>query len=726
MSTQALGSTREPQSIENLSANGLLWYQTYRVALNPLDSTLCTRVYQSYLRRESALFVYPISSYIFPSLAVATLLVDSFGKTTHKELTPRILFYTGIDGRDLYADLGVGPERVKISEAFGIVRLNSYGLPLEQTHLTSNQPLVVTGHCVLPKDKGYTPQVIVLDASTFNADSVTDLIAQARSRWPAALFYVVTADPLTPLVRVACDNKWRVIDLLRKASTSASPARDHPFSVVSSELSLAAAGIKREVSVPSEAPTGSWTELLEPIAMARRSAAKSATARQFLASTKWLCSLSVLPSEFETYSLSNMTSFENRLTAIRESAKSEGRNAALIAGAVTLLEAIYRELEQKNCKRDVLNELIANYIQSHKTVTVVTERHGMRAVLSQAIQTVPRALDAFSEGRLTVVSVSQLHKARLCDVAIVPAIFAARSMWALRVAIAPVMHFVAYGIECSLLQWCLREVGLLSVADTLLEVAKDGAEAEVEEDQAFLVDLAAIVRSEETEYNEAQGSAIVAGPRRLLSFDDGTSLLVADGSFVQTIVDSEEPIQQKRATQIRPGDTVLVINGGVQESLFELLRDRVDTQTSLSRAIDIVKAFQRTLALRVAESKVESEVLHERLIGLGSTIVSSQSIMQWIEGIRFGPSDAQDIRRLGAALGAQLFVDRYAQFYSAMQRVRIAHRELGKVLVRVLKSMYGEGDTRSIKISVDGENVILYDVADAVELKRVAHVREAS
>jgi hypothetical protein len=696
-------------------------------------------MYTAYLKRQSQLLVYPIPTYVVPALFVTTLLINTFGRTERKSLTPRILFYTGIDGRDLYSDIGVGANREGISETFGFVRLDSEGRPLEQVKLTSALPLVVTGHCVLPRETAYKPDVIIFDTNGFNVEALVRVMVEAQARWPAALTYGVTGDPLTPFISIASLRKWAVIDLLREALPAKDSLTGHdPFARVAIQLANAGNKVRHRLEVPAQTPAPAWTSLRDVVDLAKRHTKTLATARQFLALVKWLCGLSVLPSEFEDFRLTNMRPFADRVAAIRSCARHEGRNAELIAGGVTILNEILAELEQNNPKRKALLEILLRCCHENKRIVVLLQKAGMRSILTQAIQLLPECIDMLRDGRLTFVSVSQLPKAMNCDIVIVPAILMANSIWALRTAIAPEIIFLTYDMERELLNWCLREVGLLQVNESLsIQGHEPAMSAGPIEPATFFLDLTSLGNAEDLEEALPQGNAPVSGPRRTLHFDDGSELTVGDSTKLQIVTDSDEPVQSRAVCRVDPGDVVLFVNGGIQQSLFELLRDRVDGQTTLSRAIEIVKAFQRALSSshgiadgqqqlpglkRTVSFDAHVQNLHAALVKLGSRIQRAVSVEQWITGERFGPSDPHDIRRLGIALEIPLFQTRHFEFYRAMQKVRVAHRELGKVLVRALRHLFRDRDSKSIKITVDGEEVIFYDIVDAVALKRVVHI----
>jgi hypothetical protein len=712
-----------------LAARGLLWHGGHRVSLNVLDASLCVDVYQAYLKKRSKLYVYPIPAHVLPSLIVATLLVNTFGRSLNRSLVPRVLFYTGIDGRDLYRDLGVGVQREKISETFGFIRLDSDGLPIEHVNLTTQLPLVVTGHCVLPKDKGYRPDVIVVDADAFEARALAALIEAAAQRWSTARFYVVASNPISPLIAASSRLGWRLADLLhtRVVPNGATPS-DIEFGSVAAQLQQLQKGVNYRSEVVAAKPAPSWPDLEDSLSIARKHQGTSRAARQFVAIVRLFVALPVLPSEYDAYRTANMLTLEQRLQSIRDEARREGKVAQLIAGGCSVLSDVCAELEQRNWKRESLLEAVLESCYSGRSVALLVERAGMRAVLAEAVQLLPECIDMVNEGRLRILAGADVSRATRCDTVIVPGIFSMSEMWVLRTMIAPEMLFLSYSLEASLQTWCLREIGLLDARSSLAPTEEESLPEppETPSEDILEVDLGELLvpKDGSAEESISTSAQIAVGPRREIWFDDGTCSIVPDATSLQVVIDAEEPLQAKRARSIEPGDWLVIVNGDAQQSLFEALREHVDSKTALSQAIHTVKGFHHALRTAFSAAAITVEQLHARIVELGSDIRIPASVMQWIDGTRFGPSDAKDISRLGAALSIELFQTRYSGFFRAMQRVRVAHRELGRVLVRVIKDAYRERDSKSVRITVDGETVVLYDVLEAVTLKRVTQVKE--
>src|SRR5579872_4353866 len=346
-------SFRAPLTLDELSRRGLLWHGNQCIPLNQLDASLCTDVYSAFRACQSKLYVYPIPSYTLPPLLVAALIVNTFGRLERKDLVPRLLFYTGIDGRDIYRELGIGPQREKISETFGFIRLDSLGLPIDKVKLTSSHALVVTGHCTLPRDVGYRPDVVVVDAKAFDVSALAELLAAARKRWPHCCIYAVTGDPLTPLLKISSEQGWRIADMLRSAPNIPHPPADPAFGSIAIQLNNAAAGVRWRIHIVAGAPSESWHELNDLTELAKKNAKTSQTARLFLFACKWLASLSVLPSEYEKYRMQSMRSFEDLIADLRGVARYESRTARLIAGGSSLLETIREDLEHSNHKREI-------------------------------------------------------------------------------------------------------------------------------------------------------------------------------------------------------------------------------------------------------------------------------------------------------------------------------------------------------------------------------------
>jgi hypothetical protein len=143
---------RTAPTLDVLSRSGLLWYQGRRIALNPLDTSLCADVYSAYCARQSKLYIYPTTSYVLPAVFVAALLVNTFARSQRTDYVPKILFYAGIEGRDLFRDLRIGVQRERITETFGFVQLNRLVTSAFRDADTRSINLIVDGDSVVLHD----------------------------------------------------------------------------------------------------------------------------------------------------------------------------------------------------------------------------------------------------------------------------------------------------------------------------------------------------------------------------------------------------------------------------------------------------------------------------------------------------------------------------------------------------------------------------------------------
>jgi hypothetical protein len=728
-------AAKTQRTLQSMSREHLLWLGNANVTLNAVDEDFCTDLYESYCAQRGKVYLYPITSCSLPALFVATIFVNASGKQARGiAALPKVLWYTPTRERELYARLRFGTKKKPISE---ITRLDGAGHVAGGSRLRK-QRLVVTGHAVLPREVAWIPEVIILDARALDYSQLAPLLASALERWPNVLWYAVTADPLSPLLDFARKHAREV-----RESLEALPHRNsnilrpqNAFEAIALQLDLVASGIRREVEVVADQPSIQWSELRDVLPIAKRNVGALSTARMFIAAAKWLCALPLRPSEFEANRLLSMRPFEDWLQRIRQEANQEGQTATLIAGGTTILRDIYRELERCNPKREALFEAVRDGEVSGRRVMVLVQKHGMQKVLTQALLSsridgkVDGDWHSRSGGETSVIAVPQLPAADMCDVLIIPCMLPMKMLWALRTALSAQVRILAYGTESALWEWCLREVGVGAQRRTRDVVTREGAvedpilespATDQAPDGALLLDLRSFASDDIDIAAVETESTPGTGPRRTIMLEDGSQIVVRESSMLQLVQEEGEQIKARRAKDVRPGDLLLVTNGKPLHNLFELLRDRVDSQTGLSRAVEIVKVFQRLLRDAFNTSGWTVEQLHELLTARGSAIVHATSVAEWVDGHRFGPSDRNDIERLGEILRVESFTAQYVQLYSAMQRVRVAHRELGRALVRMIRASaaYGEADASSIRLTVDGEEVVLYDISEAIAIQKV-------
>ncbi len=732
---RAAGSNGHASStIAALSEQQQLWLGSEQVQINPLDASFCEDFEQNYSAGNSRLYVYPVTSYVLPALFVATVFINHLAKTSgRRSALPSILWYTPTDGRELFARLRFGKKRNSVSEICGTARINTDGQRIGST--PRKVRLCLTGHPVLPKDRSWSPDAVIVDTHHFGDVASVKLLTAVRNEWPHVRTFAITSDPLTPLR----DCFESVLDGTAKDTLqlpSLQIGRDIPenaFASVAVQLNTFASGVERTVEIVAETPSPRWNDLRDVFPLAKRNVGSLVTARLFLAAVKWVSGLPVRPSEFEANRTLLMSSFEDWLSRIRRTARDEGTTAMLIAGATTVLRDICTDLERDNQKHAALMRAINDQSEQGRRVAIIVQRVGMRNVLRQALlaATMDGELsdDGQSRASVSVMTTEQLFRAETCDLVIVPALLPHGMLWALRAAIAPEMKILSYGCETAHWEWSLNEAGAAG-QPLRRSTAPDGprqADAAPQNrsfEAALSLDLASLVADDLDEVDLSlpwSESSSTQTARRCISFQDDSEVTVADSSIVQ-VVDEQEQIRETRARDIKVGDMLLIANGGPLRDLFDLLRERVDSQTGLARAVEIVKAFHQLLEHAFRRSEMTYETLRDKLRAIGSRIIHPVSIAEWVEGERFGPIDPLDIERLGRIFSIDTFATSYSQYYSSMQRVRIAHRELGRALVRLVHASYADADANSIRLTVEGEDVVLYDISDAITLKRVVTI----
>jgi hypothetical protein len=720
--------------LNRLASKGQLRIDGNPLSLNDVDRRVCETILDTIRQRKSILCIYPIPSYLTPSLAIAALIVECFSTVRQIERTPRILFYGSAEERDLYLALTVGPNRERISEVFGVVRLDPDGAARVTAGQVANYRITVSRHCILPKDHNYRPQVVIADELTFNAEKFAELMKCGMTRWPGASFVVFSPNPMTKMLSVSASGGWNLMALspgeVAALPIAASRPVD-PLHHVSSALIRVKRGIvRRLILVKGESPA--WNQAKEITKLAQAKASTSLAARMVIGMWHRIAAMCVKPSEYDQYKSSSMHSLNSLLKDIREVARREGSSANLLTGAPQAFSDLLDELQALNPKRQALQDGIVDAFLEDKGVVVVLSRRGHRYLVEQAGYHEPDLREVIADDKLRFIAADLVSDAPETDQLIFPSILPRRLMWAYRCAAAPTSVYVAYDFEEALLRWCLRES---LQQDISFAVKTDGVATNSattlgsrSESPRFELNIDAIDwlpdfdDTENIELNQKPTS----GSFMEVEFTDGTTLYLPIESSVQVLSDTQDAVKYCRAVDVDEGAQVLVIDQGRKRTLFDLLRDRVDTKTGLSKDLDLVRAFTLLLSSRCKMAGMDCVQLLEKIREAGSAITSAQAVSSWVTGEAFGPSDIKDIERLGNVLKVTPFVEESAAFYRAMQRVRLVHRRVGYELVRLLKRSLFETRGTNLTLKVGDEVIFLDDFVDAIRLKTVKSVKKVS
>lgn len=221
------------------------------------------------------------------------------------------------------------------------------------------------------------------------------------------------------------------------------------------------------------------------------------------------------------------------------------------------------------------------------------------------------------------------------------------------------------------------------------------------------------------------GAVVVEAVR--VTFDDGRwTLMDASGSVIRLRPGSAHADEAYPVSSLRPGDTVMLIDGDSRKTLLSKVIEVAVEVPALAVAAGWVAYWRRVLTdayRRFGSYRALAQALHEH----GCT-VQDQAVRLWVVGVTIGPDDREDVRRVGLVADDRVLRDSHQEVYRAIRSLRGAHVRLGQRLTAMAvhvgsAALVGEVDRDEVVDERSGLTVA--DFRESVEVLRVRGIEPA-
>jgi hypothetical protein len=215
-----------------------------------------------------------------------------------------------------------------------------------------------------------------------------------------------------------------------------------------------------------------------------------------------------------------------------------------------------------------------------------------------------------------------------------------------------------------------------------------------------------------------------------VEFDQGWQARFAPDETINVIVTSPsgQHTDERYIRSLQLGDRVVVIHGQRRQSLYHLIILRVHHHPAIELHLALIRRWQEDFAVAYSRWRQHGvrnlEKLLRQMQQLGSPLVSSLTLRQWLRGDTLCPQDEQDLHRLAEVLDLG-FVQQYQRrIYQAANRLRGLHRGLAHRLSRWLEQQAAGLTTGSDDDVIDAELGLTFgDFRNSLMILHVTAVR---
>lgn len=225
-----------------------------------------------------------------------------------------------------------------------------------------------------------------------------------------------------------------------------------------------------------------------------------------------------------------------------------------------------------------------------------------------------------------------------------------------------------------------------------------------------------------SEFASSERQSVLVSALRI-EFEDGFCYAEPDSNMT-IFLPSTAKTDDRKVESLRPNDIVVFVDGDQKRRLYEAILERVERHPAMGTTYILVRYWQQSVRDGFFRSGMTYDEFLTKLQRLGSLMQTAQGVRFWVMGEVLGPSDAEDIRRVGEIFGDEALLQEWKNINRSLKRIRSIHvslaRNLNQMIIQAgLKGQY----SRNTDECIDQElNLYLDDFRDSVALHRISSV----
>lgn len=446
------------------------------------------------------------------------------------------------------------------------------------------------------------------------------------------------------------------------------------------------------------------------------------------------------------------------------------------------LKEMQEALAAGNPKYDTLVQQIRQHLAQARSLTVVCPNHATRRVLQLCL----RAREGFrltelaerrDDSSIRLATYGELSTLASSDTLLFPGQFSyGRRQYALTAA-APEIRYLAYGDEADRIEqqvatihktlaeiaslerreraWAVlgppgSNTGLPEIGQETAVPAIEFTRSEGEQVSRRVVTAARspdlslwtpfstseydLVRGQDTLSSESEEalrpSEFTALPRQnvlipalCIEFEDGFCYTEPE-SRITVFLPASERTDSRQANGLRAGDMMLFVDGDQRRHLYEAILERIEHHPAMGATLILVRYWQQAVREGFLRSGMTYDTFLQELQQRGSQMMSTPGIRCWVVGEVLGPSDGQDIQRVGIIFNDEALIQEWKNIDQALRRIRGLHISLARKLNRIIvqAGLKGQRPDASEECIDPDLNLYLDDFRDSVTVHRIVAI----
>jgi hypothetical protein len=212
---------------------------------------------------------------------------------------------------------------------------------------------------------------------------------------------------------------------------------------------------------------------------------------------------------------------------------------------------------------------------------------------------------------------------------------------------------------------------------------------------------------------------------RWIVFTDGTRMLCRSSDSIRILKPDDMDTTVVKPEELKSGDNVIIVNGSVRDAIYDEILKQMEEVPERWYDLNLIRFWQTKIREGFFERNLSYNELHSALKAEGTSIQTASAIANWLNGSVMGPSDPEDIRRMGVVLNIEALKKNWVEINDALRRIRAINR----VIARCLNEMVIHGALGTIReseiIDLEEYGISMDELLDSVEIKTVERVELA-
>lgn len=214
-------------------------------------------------------------------------------------------------------------------------------------------------------------------------------------------------------------------------------------------------------------------------------------------------------------------------------------------------------------------------------------------------------------------------------------------------------------------------------------------------------------------------------PALHIEFVDGFCYAEPD-SQMTVFLSATESIDNRRADGLRPEDIVIFVDGDQRRRLYDAILERIERHPAMGSTYILVRYWQQAVREGFFRSGMTYDEFLQDLRRRGSKMQTIPGIRCWVTGDVLGPSNGQDIRRVGEIFNDEALKQEWRNIDRALKKIRGLHISLAHKLNRIIMQAGLKGlHPGAAEECIDQElNLYVDDFRDSVTFHRVVAISQ--